>query len=234
MLMYLFSPTAHPKSSEELQRTLQNCALDQHSEEQLLEEPNAKKISKQLPTAREPAAKKRPDQQLFTPRVQEAQRKLQSLALDQTPKEQDVAKQSKKEVSPQLPSTREAAGRRPAQQLFRPRAQIEADAKKAELRQKQELEEEKLLKEKEAKQAEAAALQQKRQEALKRSSQAPPQSPARLISKTEARPWSSEKVPAPLRSLKCLHAPMLSIILPLLRSARCTGSSPVRISYLAA
>ena len=124
--------------------------------------------------------------------------RLQGLALEQDQEGQDQSEQPAR-IEPRLPpdGKEPPVRKRPDQQLFRPRGQLEAEAKRAQMRQKQqlqELEEEKLAKEKGVREAEAAAAAQKRQEALKRSAQTQAQTPPRLVSRTESRPWSSGRV----------------------------------------
>lgn len=95
-----------------------------------------------------------------------------------------------------------AVRKRPDQQLFKPRGQVEADARRAEVRQKQQLQEleaEKLAREKGIREAEAAAAQQKRQETLRRSAQAQAHTPPRSSGKNESHPWKSGQVGASLK-----------------------------------
>ena len=140
---------------------------------------------------------------------QELVTRLKGLVSEQGQKVQDrsepVAKIEPQSSQLMTESRGPAVRKRPDQRLFRPRGQIEADTKRAQLREKQqlqELEEEKLAKEKAVKEAEAAAAAQKRQEALRRSAQTQAQTPPpRLVSKTESRPWSSSRVCACLRAV---------------------------------
>lgn len=89
-----------------------------------------------------------------------------------------------------------AASKRPAQQVFKPRVQMEADERRAEERQRREAEEQVLARQKEAKNAEASAQARKRQEALQRTSQQPLDRP---VGRPEV--WSPAKVFPPLHLL---------------------------------